>query len=219
MGRHAPGSRRRRGRAVAAAAVVAAVLAGTATVVAIAVPGSARLVDRVTQAFPAGACEPTVVRVEASPAITPAVRTVLARQQGRRLADGTCLRVDVRGTTPDQVVATAGGAGDARTPAELSRLPHLWIPDSALWVARIPPTVPTNVEKSLARSPVVLTTSRAVVGALGWTAAKAPRWDQAVTGIRPVAVDLTTDTCGLSVALALRATLGPGCPCAGRWPA
>jgi len=208
VGRHAPRTRRRRRGAWAAAAVV--LLAGTAGAVAVVTGGPAQLVDRVRAAVAADGCEPTVVRVDASPSITPAVRTVLDPQQGRELADGTCLKVDVRGTTPDQVVAATRGAGAGKSAAELSRLPHLWVPDSTLWVARVPKTVPAKVEKSLARSPVVLTTSQAVVRALGWTAQKPPAWAEAVTGIRPVAVDLTTDTCGLSTALALRATLGSG---------
>jgi hypothetical protein len=207
VGRHVPRTRRRR-RGAWAAVVVAVLLAGAAAAV---VDGrAAGLVDRVRSAIAGDGCKPTVVRVDASPSITPALRSVLASQQGRRLADDTCLQVDVRGTTPDQVVAAARGAGGVGTPAELSRLPHLWVPDATLWVARMPATVPTNVEKSLARSPVVLTTSEAVVRELGWTAEKAPTWGEAVTGVRPVAVDLTTDTTGLATALALRATLGSG---------
>jgi hypothetical protein len=204
VGRHAPRTGRRRLRAWSVVTVVVLLAAGTAGVVA---AGPRRLVDRMRAVVAQTSCTPTVVRVDASPAISSAVRTVLDGQEGRQLADGSCLQVVVRGVTPDQVVAGARSAAPAAGTADLDRLPELWIPDATLWVRRMPAAVPVTVEKSLARSPVILTTSAAAVRRLGWTVATPPRWAQAVTGAHPVAVDLTTDTCGLAVAAALRATI------------
>jgi Ca-activated chloride channel family protein len=186
-------------------ALVLLLIAGSvAGVVAV---GPRRLLDRIRATTTSDEqCTPTVVRVDAAPAITPAVRTVLAAQQGRRLTDDTCLRTDVRGMTPDQAVAALKARGAGSTGSAQGALPDLWIPDATLWVDRVPDSIKMTVEKSLARSPVIITSSTAAVARLGWSAARAPSWAEAVTGVHPVAVDLTTQTCGLATASALRAT-------------
>ncbi len=210
MGRHGPRTAGRRRRVARVATLTAALVVLVAAGAGFAVrPDGVRFFDRVRAAAAPG-CAPTTVRLAASPAITPSIRTALTGIQGRSLADGTCLRVDVQGVAADQVVATARTAGAGSTDDDLGRLPQLWVPDSALWAERTPDAVPVRVEGSLARSPVVLTTSAATLRDLGWDADAAPPWAQAVTGVRPVAVDLTTDTCGLATAFALRAAVGEG---------
>ncbi|MBI4943519.1 MAG: VWA domain-containing protein [Actinobacteria bacterium] len=210
MGRHTPGSRRqprRRGRRLVAALAVLAVASGGAVVAQRTGALDLSFVQTLRGATSAD-CTPTVVRVAASPAMTPAVNAVLAPAQGRALSDGTCLRVDVQGVDPDQVVAATRAAKAATLPEELARLPHLWIPDSSIWVARAARAVPLAREGSLATSPVVLSTSEASAKALKWSTDSPPAWAQAVTTGWPVSVDLTTDTCGLATAFALRASLG-----------
>ena len=210
MGRHTPGTRPSTGRPVRRLVAVLAALVLLAGVGAVAVQRGlveVPVVSELLRPQPAAQCAPTVVRVFASPEITPAVRTALAAENGRVLADGTCARIDVRGVAAADAVTALRAAGDATTPAQLAALPHLWVPDSTLWTTRVPAAVPTTVGGSLATSPVVLATSGAAVAALGWPARGGPTWAQAVTGVRPVAVDLTGDTAGLATALALRATV------------
>ncbi|WP_088319088.1 VWA domain-containing protein [Kineosporia sp. R_H_3] len=210
MGRHTPGSRRqprRRGRRLVAALAVLAVASGGAVVAQRTGALDLSFVQTLRGATSPD-CTPTVIRVAASPAMTPAVNAVLAPAQGRALSDGTCLRVDVQGVDPDQVVAATRAAKAATLPEELARLPHLWIPDSSIWVARAARAVPLAREGSLATSPVVLATSEASAKALKWSTDDPPAWAQAVTTGWPVSVDLTTDTCGLATAFALRASLG-----------
>lgn len=210
MGRHTPGARRatgRRVRRVVAVLAAAGLLAGGGALAVqrglVDVPG----LTEVLRPAPPPPCTPTVLRVFAAPDVTPAVRTALAARSGRVLSDGTCLQVDVRGVDPSTVVTALRAAGDATTPAQLATLPQLWVPDSALWASRTPTAVPSTVVGSLATSPVVLSTSASAVAALGWPVQGGPTWAQAVTGVRPVAVDLTADTSGLATALALRTTI------------
>lgn len=210
MGRHTPGTRPSTGRPVRRLVAALATLVLLAGIGAVAVQRGlvdVPVVSALLRPQPVAQCAPTVVRVFASPEITPAVRTALAPQDGRALADGTCVRVEVRGVTPGDAVTALRAAGEATTPAQLAALPHLWVPDSTLWTARAPAAVPTTVVGSLATSPVVLATSGTAVTALGWPAQNGPTWAQAVTGVRPVAVDLTGDTAGLATALALRTTI------------
>ena len=210
MGRHTPGARRggRAGRwVVAALAVLVLVAAGGAVAVRQGLVEVPVLTDALRPAPTTPSCRPTPLRVVTSPEAAPAVRAALAPGDGRVLADGTCLRLDVRGVGAAQELATLRAAGDATSPAALATLPHLWVPDSTLWASRAPKAVPTTVVGSLATSPVVLATSASAVASLGWPAQGGPTWAQAVTGVRPVAVDLTGDTCGLATALALRTTI------------
>lgn len=210
MGRHAPGSRRRTGRWVRRVVAVLAVLGLAGGAGAVAVQRGLVDVPGLTDALrpdPAPRCTPTVLRVFAGPEATPPVRAALGPLAGKVLADGTCLQLDVRGVAASGVVTALRAAGDATTPAELATLPQLWVPDSTLWAARTPKAVPSTVVGSLATSPVVLSTSASALAALGWPAQGGPTWAQAVTGVRPVAVDLTGDTSGLATALALRTTI------------
>jgi hypothetical protein len=201
-----PGRTRRRSRRALWAGVLVVALIGGSVAAAVAA-GPRTLIDRVRAAAgTAPRCAPTAVRLDATPAITPAIRTVLADQQGRQLADGSCLRIDVNGVTPDQVVAGLRAVGTA-TSADVARLPDLWVPDASLWVARAPKDVPVAAQGSLAHSPVIIATSEATARRLGWTEQKSPTWAEAVTGVRPVAVDVTTDACGLATAFALHATI------------
>lgn len=208
MGRHTPGVRRapRRGRRTVATLSALAFAAGG---LAVAVQQGVVTIPVPSRFKPAAApeCAPTVIRVAVSPPITQAVRGVVQAEQGRALSDGTCLRVDVQGMDPDQVVAATRAAGDAKLPEELLRLPHLWVPDSSIWVARASTRVPVAERASLASSPLVLMTSTSAAKALGWTADDPPTWPRAVTTGWPMVTDLTTDTAGLATAAALRASI------------
>ncbi|MGW4668299.1 substrate-binding domain-containing protein [Streptosporangium sandarakinum] len=103
------------------------------------------------------------VRVTASPDIAPAVSRIAERfTRARHDVGGRCVKVAVTKEAPATVAsALEDGAG---TPGAMD----VWIPDSSLWVTGLRernPGVPAP-GASLARSPVVLAASEAVVGDL-----------------------------------------------------
>jgi Ca-activated chloride channel homolog len=150
----------------------------------------------------ASTCPRTEVVVAAAPEVAGAVTQVLAPALGARLADGTCLDAVVRPQEPLETLATT-------TVLPPDRLPAVWIPDSSLWLARVT-RVTAQPVGSFATSPVVIATSRAAVGALGWGALQ-PTWVGALTGERAVAVpDLAQSATGLLAVLALRTSAGGG---------
>ncbi|WP_232797216.1 VWA domain-containing protein [Blastococcus atacamensis] len=90
---------------------------------------------------------------------------------------------------------------------EADALPDVWVPDSSLWTARAGKAT-LDQAGSMALSPVVLATSRAAAGELGWLGL-APTWGQAVGSGRPLAVpDLAASAEGLSALAAVRTSLG-----------
>jgi Ca-activated chloride channel family protein len=107
--------------------------------------------------------------------------------------------------TAQEPLQTVGDLGALDADA----LPAVWVPDSSLWAARAG-EAPLASAGSMASSPVVLATSRAVADALGWTAAP-PTWGQALATDRPLAVpDLAASAEGLSALAAVRSSLGGG---------
>ncbi len=210
MGRHAPRIRASRAGRWLLVVLLVGVLGAGAGVLATGGRAARMVADVRERVSPTPTCPETIVRVAASPDVAPAVRAAVEPLQGRALAGGSCLSVDVQGSTPEQVLAAARGVGDGATSAQLGRLPQLWVPDAGFWVDRFPDAVPVASLGSLATSPVVLATSTSTARDLGWTAPTGPAWAEAVTGVRPVAVDLISDTCGVATALALQDSLGTG---------
>lgn len=198
MGRHALSTHRRRRRVRWALVLpVVAVLAAAALVVALLLrPDPAPA----PAASGSGSCAQTV-RL----AVTPELADVLGDALGDSVPSGDgCVTVTLTAEQPLQTVANLSAL-------TAERLPHLWIPDSSLWVARAAPA-PVVLEGvgAVASSPVVVATSRAAVDALGW-GAQPPTWGQAMTSGRPVAVpDLRSSTEGIAALAAVRASLGGG---------
>jgi Ca-activated chloride channel family protein len=118
------------------------------------------------------------------------------------LDGGVCAVAEVTAQEPLQTVGDLGAL-------DADALPAVWVPDSSLWAARAG-EAPLASAGSMASSPVVLATSRAVADALGWTAAP-PTWGQALATDRPLAVpDLAASAEGLSALAAVRSSLGGG---------
>lgn len=149
----------------------------------------------------AGGCEKTdVVRVSVAPELASLVDGVLEGADG--LTDEDCARAEVTAQQPLQTV------GDLQA-LDGDSLPHIWIPDSSLWIARAT-EIPLEPAGSLASSPVVLATSSAVVEELGWDE-EAPGWGAALASPQPLAVpDLATSAEGLAALSAVRTSLGGG---------
>ncbi|MGR6967139.1 VWA domain-containing protein [Geodermatophilus sp. URMC 61] len=148
-----------------------------------------------------GDCPSTaVVRVAVAPELAPVAEQVLGNAEGLRPED--CASAEVTAQQPVQTVGdlAALDAGD---------LPHLWVPDSSLWAARAGDAALEAVG-SVASSPVVLATSRAAVGALGWQDG-APGWAATLSSDQGIAVpDLATSAEALSALSAVRTALGGG---------
>lgn len=140
------------------------------------------------------------VTVRVAPELADLAADVLSGVQ--ELPDGVCARADVTAQEPLQTVADLGAlGGDA--------LPDVWVPDSSLWMARAG-KAPLDRVGSVASSPVVLTTSKAAVDALGW-GNQAPTWGEALTSDHPLAVpDLAASAEGLAALAAARGSLGGG---------
>jgi len=116
------------------------------------------------------------------------------------LDDGVCAVAEVTAQEPLQTVGDLGALED-------DDLPAVWVPDSSLWPARLP-DVPMKDGGSLASSPVVLATGRAVAEELGWTE-EPPAWGEALASGRPLIVpDLATSAEGLAALSAVRTSLG-----------
>ncbi|MDQ1660829.1 MAG: Ca-activated chloride channel, partial [Blastococcus sp.] len=186
MGRHADLSpaRRRIAPAVLIAAVTALALIGG-------------LVWWVSA--PAGQCpHRRTVPVTVAPEIGGLVSRLLAAP--RPLGGGMCAVARVSAQPPLQTVADFGAL-------DAAALPRIWVPDSSIWAGRAGRT-PLAPAGALASSPVVLTSSRAAVDALGWST-KPPSWGSALTSGHAITLpDLAGSARGLSALAAVRASLG-----------
>ncbi|HZI96821.1 MAG TPA: VWA domain-containing protein [Actinomycetales bacterium] len=194
MGRHtATDTRGRQRRAGVAALVVASLVVGAG------VTGWSLgwfSDPRAAEAGDVSCDQRTLLRVAVSPDIAPVVTDLLSG------LEETCADVAVVPTEPLQAVASI-------TSLEASALPHLWIPDSSLWVSRAG-SAPLRPVGNLAASPLVLATNPAASTELGWTAAP-PTWGEALTTGRPVAVqDLASTAEGLISLAAVQTSLGGG---------
>jgi hypothetical protein len=147
-------------------------------------------------------CTPVSLDVAAAPAAEPVVQSAVASIQGRSLGGGQCVQVAVSGQDPAQTVE-----GSAVLPTD--RAPDVWIPDSSLWIQRIPRWRLQRVG-SLASTPVVLATSRQATEEEGWASAP-PTWAQALAGRRPVALpDVDQRADSLAALIALWQSMGKG---------
>jgi hypothetical protein len=144
------------------------------------------------------AADCTVVRVTVAPELGSLVEDLLADPQP---LDGSgCAIAEVTDQEPLQTVADLGAL-------DTGALPQVWVPDSSLWLARAEGTE-LETTGSVATSPLVLATSRAAVGQLGWSKS-APTWGEALATGRPVAVpDLAASAEGLTALAAVRQSLG-----------
>ena len=118
------------------------------------------------------------------------------------LDDDRCAVAEVTAQEPLQTVGNLGAL-------EGEAVPDVWVPDSSLWAARAGEASLEDAG-SMASSPVVLGTSRAVADELGWTG-QAPTWAAALSAGRPLAVpDLAASAEGLAALAAVRTSLGGG---------
>ncbi len=143
-----------------------------------------------------------VVRVTVAPELAEVTEEVLSDAEGLTAAD--CARAEVSTQEPVQTV------GDLAA-LEASALPQIWVPDSSAWTARLDPdstAAEVDAEGSMASSPVVLATSAAAVGTLGW-ADDPPGWQEAFGSAQPMAMpDLATSAEGVAALGALRSSGG-----------
>jgi hypothetical protein len=146
-----------------------------------------------------GDCEGTaVVRVAVAPELAPVAEQVLTEAEGLRPEDCASSQV-----TAQQPVQTVGDLGAL----DAAELPHLWVPDSSLWVARAEGAA-LETAGAVATSPVVLATSKVAVDALGW-ADEAPASSAALASEQGIAVpDLATSAEALAALSAVRTALG-----------
>jgi Ca-activated chloride channel family protein len=148
----------------------------------------------------AASCSETAISIVVAPELQAAVDAIVRPLQGTRLADGSCLQATV---TAEDSAATVRKA--QLLPPD--RAPQLWIPDSSLWIRQVDQW-PLQTETSFASSPLIIATSGAVVGQLGW-AANPPTWAQALSGVRPVAMpNLQSNASGVLAVLGLWQSLG-----------
>ncbi|MGP3985036.1 substrate-binding domain-containing protein [Streptomyces sp. KR80] len=158
---------RRRGLLITVTALVLAVATGT-------------VVASPSDLLPFGkSCDGQTMRlrVVASPAIAPALRTVAdrARDDGFR-TDGRCLDVRVTARAP-HVVADELGQADADPAYEV------WVPDSSLWVERSRASGAGAVlgdGGNVASSPLVLAAAPSAAEKLGWPT-KTYTWAEVVS--------------------------------------
>ncbi|GAB2672940.1 substrate-binding domain-containing protein [Thalassiella azotivora] len=176
----------------------AATLAGATVLALVAVLGvpALRGGDR---AGAAEGCRPTsAVRLVVSPDIAQVVGELLAEPVP--FGEDQCTRAALRTVEPVQ-------AASSLTTLDASALPHLWIPDSSLWLGRAG-EVPVEPVGSFATSPVVIGTSREAADELGWVTAS-PSWAEAARSGRQLAVpDLISSAEGIAALAAIRASLG-----------
>lgn len=145
-------------------------------------------------------CQAVQVQLTVAPELAAAVTAALEPARGIHQSDGHCL----------QVVITAESPADTVRKTQIlpvSQAPQLWIPDSTLW-ERKTNRWPLQSEGSFATSPLVIATSEAAAGRLGWTSHR-PTWARALSGVWPVAMpDLRSNASGLLSVLRLWQTLG-----------
>jgi hypothetical protein len=159
------------------------------------------LLDVVSPAHAAASCA-TTVRVTVAPEVAEALRSAVPGPVD--LGEAGCAEAEISAEPPQQTVGSLGAL-------DADRLPHLWVPDSSLWLYRAAGSG-TGLEPvaSVASSPVVVSTSRAAVDDLGWAGAP-PTWGEALTSGREVAMpDLAASPEGIAALAAVRASLGGG---------
>lgn len=143
---------------------------------------------------------PGVVRITVVPELGGLVSDLLAEPID--LGDDACAVAEVVTKEPLQTMANLGAL-------EASSLPHVWVPDSSLWQARIS-GAELEPAGSLASSPVVLASNQEAVDALGWVS-DPPSWAEVLAAGRPLAVpDLGANVEALSAMAAVRESLGGG---------
>ncbi|MCZ2858417.1 substrate-binding domain-containing protein [Blastococcus sp. VKM Ac-2987] len=145
-----------------------------------------------------GGCERATVDVTVAPELGPLTEELLTDLES---PDGeVCVDAQVTAQEPLQSAGALGALAE-------DALPDVWVPDSRLWAARVA-SAELEQEGSMAVSPVVLGTSRAVVDDLGWSDTP-PGWSEAMGTDRPLAVpDLASSAEALSVLAAVRTALG-----------
>ncbi|MFY1695394.1 MULTISPECIES: VWA domain-containing protein [unclassified Solwaraspora] len=157
--------------------------------------------------------------VSAAPEIAPALQAAAEEWRTDAGAVGdTCVAVQVAAADPVDVAAVVAGqhgvalAGVGQA-SGTAVAPHVWVPDSSTWLARLsslaPGFAPDN-NASVARSPVVVAMPEPVAANLGWPEQQLTWTDllqQITTGtdLRTGIVDPTRDAAGLSGLLALGA--------------
>jgi hypothetical protein len=138
-----------------------------------------------------------------SPEIESLVRQIVAPMNGVGLPDNTCPSIQVRGQEPQETVASADVL-------PLDRSPEIWIPDASVWGQKTAQRWAPHSDGSLAKTPVVIATSKKAVDSLGWSK-QSPTWAEALRGSRPVAVpDYRSQSESLDALIALWQTLGKG---------
>jgi ABC-type Fe3+ transport system substrate-binding protein len=148
------------------------------------------------------ACTHQSVDVVVSPELVSVVDQILAPIQGDDIGGNHCLRASVRGQEPQQTVISSDVL-------PLDRAPQVWVPDATVWGAKATRWTLASTG-TLATSPVVLATSNGAVKELGWSD-KAPTWEKALRGKRPVAVpDYESQSESLDALIALWQSLGKG---------
>jgi Ca-activated chloride channel family protein len=151
-----------------------------------------------------GTCPAETVHLLIEPELRSTVSQSLAAVEGRRVAGGRCVAVDITPQEAVETVATAEGL-----PKE--RVPEIWVPDSSVWVDRMR-AWKTTESKGFATSAVVLATSRAAAVNLGLSTGN-PTWSEVMRGTRAVAVpDIQSEAESLAAMVALWQTLGKGSP-------
>ncbi|SNS95402.1 extracellular solute-binding protein [Geodermatophilus saharensis] len=193
MGRHADTSTVRRSQRPAPVALLAGLV-----VVALVAGG---LVWWLASGSGGDGCEDThTVRVTVAPEMGGVAQDLLDEPQD--LGGGTCAVGEVSAQEPLQTVGDLSALEDGA-------LPQVWVPDSSLWTVRAD-DVEFDASGSMARSPVVLGTSRAAADELGWTQTP-PDWRAALSGQRPIAVpDLAASAEGVAALAAVQTSLGGG---------
>ena len=177
---------------VGAGAILGAVLAATATLVALH-GGSDSPCDVATP-----------LRIVASPAVAPAIQEITKRD-----IDPACITIRVVAqNAADASAELAAGSG--------SDTPALWVPDSSLWpkLARQDAAAhggtPPRIEErgALAMSPLVAVASRRDAAEFGWPDTR-PGWQELIGGPVPTTIgDPLGTTEGLSTLMVVRQLLG-----------
>ncbi|MET7393096.1 substrate-binding domain-containing protein [Dactylosporangium sp. NPDC005572] len=170
------------------------------------------------RAMSTAGCSGTVrLSVAASPEIAPAIKDAATRWLKTEPRVGNeCVAVDVTPVAAAEVAAAIAGESGAKLSGVgqadgKTQVPHVWIPDSSLWLQRMRAArgdLVTQVAPSLARSPIVLAVPEPTAKSLGWLENKLT-WKQVLeqivgdTRINPGIVDPNRDSVGVSTMVAM----------------
>jgi hypothetical protein len=144
----------------------------------------------------------TTVALTVAPELKTIVTSALAPLATRTLPNHECVKVAIQAQEPAQTIEAA-----AILPVD--RAPDIWLPDSSLWLSRVP-RWKLNRDGAFATSPVVIASSKAALDQLGWSK-KSPNWLAALAGTRPLAVPrIAENAAGLTAVIALWQSLGKG---------